>query len=196
MPLALQDPGELYRYVHLEDEGIAYVQLRLNTASGGRSIREFTADARRRIEEDQPRAIVLDNRFNPGGDLTRTVDFAQALPSLVPEDGMVYVMTSNATFSAGIYRSSFPKAVDAQKTLVIGERKRFWAESDSTFTLPQGVRGPRGQSRLWSRVLYSGSHDSRRDGWAWVLGGLFAHSSCIAAVSFIRERLHRRVTTA
>jgi len=127
--------------VHLEDEGIVYVQLRLNTESGGRSIREFAADARRRIEQDQPRAIVLDNRFNPGGDLTRTASFARALPSLVPDDGMVYVMTSNATFSAGIYTSFFPKAVDAEKTLVIGERvgdrERFWAETGERFQLPQ-----------------------------------------------------------
>ena len=73
--------------VHLEDEGIVYVQLRLNTESGGRSIREFAADARRRIEQDQPRAIVLANRFNPGGDLTRTASFARALlpgPAGVP----------------------------------------------------------------------------------------------------------------
>jgi|AP95_1055475.scaffolds.fasta_scaffold11478_3 hypothetical protein len=141
MPLALDESDAMYRYVHLADEGIVYIQLRLNTASSGGSIRDFAADALRRIEEHQPRAIVLDNRYNPGGDLTRTATFIRALPSLVPDDGMVYVLTSNATFSAGIYTSFFPKAVDPDKTLALGERagdrERFWAETGAPFTLPQ-----------------------------------------------------------
>ncbi len=141
MPLAMQEPDELFRYVHLEDQGIVYIQLRANIGSGGQSIREFAAQARARIESDRPTAIILDNRFNPGGDLTRTADFALDLPSLVPADGRVYVLTSNATFSAGIYTSFYPKAADPEKTVVLGERvgdrERFWAETGRPFILPE-----------------------------------------------------------
>jgi hypothetical protein len=51
----------------------------------------------------------------------------------------VYVLTGPGTFSAGIYTSFLPKAVDPERTVIVGEhvgdRPRFWAEGGPPFTL-------------------------------------------------------------
>ena len=140
LPLFLRDSDQPFRYALIPAIDAGYIQLRSNIDRAGIAIRDFVAQVRDRLESDGPRFIILDNRFNPGGDLTRTADFARELPSLVPSDGKVYVLTSNATFSAGIYTSFYPKATDSQRTVVVGEhvgdRTRFWAESRGPVRLP------------------------------------------------------------
>jgi hypothetical protein len=137
-PTWLQDVEEGFRYLNLADD-LVYVQLRGNRDHRGQRIRDFASQTRERLEQDQPRWIVLDNRQNGGGDLTTTADFALDLPSYVQDGGRVYVLTGNGTFSAGIYTSFFPKASDPENTLVVGElvgdRPEFWAESRAPFVL-------------------------------------------------------------
>jgi hypothetical protein len=144
-PLWLQEESEPFRYVLLADGALAYVQLRGNRDSPGRRIRDFTARTVERLQQDEPRSIVLDNRQNGGGDLTTTADFALELPSFVQPGGRVYVLTGNGTFSAGIYTSFFPKGSDPENSLVVGElvgdRPEFWAEADSPFQLPESGFG-------------------------------------------------------
>jgi hypothetical protein len=138
--LTLRDARSPFRYVYLPDAGVAYLQLRSNIDQNGISVRDFAGDVEEYLRRDRPGAIILDNRFNGGGDLTRTADLALKLPGLVPESGRVYVLTSNATFSAGIYTSFYPKAADPVRTIVVGEhvgdRSRFFAESEGAFVLP------------------------------------------------------------
>ena len=141
LPLHLQEEEKLFRYVLLEDGAVAYIQLRSNKGPGD-SVRGFVAKTRKRLESDRPHSIILDNRQNPGGNLGLTADFALALPSLAKPEGRVYVITSRATFSAGIYTSFFPEAADPERTVIVGEhvgdRPRFWAETDgrAPFRLP------------------------------------------------------------
>ncbi|HEX6884658.1 MAG TPA: hypothetical protein VF530_14885 [Planctomycetota bacterium] len=144
-PLWLQEEDEPFRYVLLADGALAYVQLRGNRDAGGQRIRDFTARTVERLQQDEPRSIVLDNRQNGGGDLTTTADFALELPSFVQPGGRVYVLTGNGTFSAGIYTSYFPRASDPENTLVVGEpvgdRAEFWAEARGPFALPESGFG-------------------------------------------------------
>lgn len=145
VPWAQQDENETFRYRYLREDSVAHIQFRANIGRDGNRIRDFVKDVESRLRDDRPRHIILDNRQNGGGDLTRTADFALELPSLIPEDGMVYSLTSGATFSAGIYTAFFPKAADAERTLVVGtrvgDRERFWAETDDPLTLPGlGIR--------------------------------------------------------
>ena len=139
LPLYLQEEEELFRYVLLEDGAVAYIQLRSNKGPAN-SVRDFVAKARKWLERDRPHSIILDNRQNPGGDLGMTADFALALPSLAKPEGRVYVITGRATFSAGIYTSFFPKAADAERTVIVGEhvgdRTRIWSETKGPFQLP------------------------------------------------------------
>jgi len=144
LPLYFRDRGQRFRYVRLDGE-IAYIQLRANIGRPGDTLKDFTDRVRRQIEGDPPRAIILDNRQNGGGDLTRSADFALRLPGLVRDGGTVYVLTDHATFSAGIYTSFFPKIADPEHTVVVGEQvgdfTRFWAEAPGSVTLPDsGIR--------------------------------------------------------
>ena len=144
LPLYFRDGGQRFRYLHLEGD-IAYIQLRANIGGQGNTLRDFTDGVRRRLDEAPPRAIILDNRHNGGGDLTRSADFALALPDLVRDGGRVYVLTDHATFSAGIYTSFFPKYSNPERTVILGEHvgdfTRFWAESRGGASLPDsGIR--------------------------------------------------------
>jgi hypothetical protein len=140
VPLWLQEEAEVFRYAWIEGGSLAYVQFRANRDSGSKSIHEFTAGVRQRLERDRPQSIVLDCRANGGGDLTTTADFALELPSYVQPGGRVYVLTGNGTFSAGIYTSFYAKASDPENTVVVGEmvgdRPEFWAEAGAPFQLP------------------------------------------------------------
>ena len=138
-PLYLQQEEKLFRYILIEDDDIAYIQLRANWGPDGNSIDDFLARTQERLERDRPRSIIFDNRQNSGGDLTLTAEFALALPTMASPEGKVYTLTENATFSAGIYTAFFPKAADAQRTIIVGEhvgdRTRFWAETGPSFIL-------------------------------------------------------------
>lgn len=179
-PFALQEAEELFRYRYMSDDRVAYVQLRWNRSPEGTVLDDFIASVRTRIADDEPRAIVLDNRYNHGGNLARTGAFALDLPAMVPENGTVYVLTSNQTFSAGIYTSFFPKSADPAKTLVVGtrvgDRERFWAEGGSVSLTNSRIR------ISFSRQLHDlgeGCHDvgvchmmNYRDRWNLRVGSL------------------------
>lgn len=139
-PLYLQNAGDLYRFHWLEDD-VAYIQFKANAgASGDLNAVSFSADVLSRLEEKQPRAIILDQRFNPGGDLNNTRDLMQALPGLMAEGGKVYAITSGKTFSAGISSIGYLKQAGGDNVVIVGEpvgdRLDFWAEG-GVMTLPQ-----------------------------------------------------------
>lgn len=123
------------------DGNIAYIQFRRNMSAKDEDIKTFMQKVTDDLTANPPRAIILDNRQNIGGDLTLTAEFSQALPDLLQEDGKIYSLTGNATFSAGIYNAMTPKAAAPERTLVVGEvvgdRTAFWAERWMGFTLPQ-----------------------------------------------------------
>jgi hypothetical protein len=139
LPLYLRQPDEVFRYVLLEKHHVAYIQMRFNMDLNGAAIDAFLTRTVENLERDRPHSIILDSRQNPGGDLTLTAETALKLPQLASPEGKVYVLTSPGTFSAGIYTSFFPKAADAQRTVVVGEhvgdRPQFWAETGPSFRL-------------------------------------------------------------
>jgi hypothetical protein len=139
LPLYLRQPDQVFRYLLLEESDVAYIQLRFNMDLNGAAIGEFLTEMLENLERDRPHSIILDNRQNPGGDLTLTAEAALKLPQLANPGGKVYVLTGPGTFSAGIYTSFLPKAADPERTVIVGEhvgdRPRFWAEGGPLFTL-------------------------------------------------------------
>lgn len=83
----------------------------------------------------KPRYVIVDLRFHNGGDLFNAIQFAGALPRLVPRDGHVFVLVSRATFSAGITTAAMLKGADKSKVTLVGEPMgdsgQFWAEGAS-----------------------------------------------------------------
>ncbi len=140
LPLYLQNAADLYRLEWLDGD-IAYIQFKANAGeSNGEDARAFSRRAATALSARTPSHVILDQRFNSGGDLNNTRDLMQALPGLVAEGGKVYVITSGKTFSAGISSVGYLKQAGGDRVAIVGEpvgdRLEFWAEGDVT-RLPQ-----------------------------------------------------------
>lgn len=84
--------------------------------------------------------LVLDLRWNPGGDYGNAVSFARNAAQATSEGGPIYVIVGPNTFSASIVFAALLKQYAPNKTILIGEpmgdRAQFWAERGKPFILP------------------------------------------------------------
>ena len=128
LPLYLSDSDRPYRLEFPEELDGAYIQLK-STIGGG--IEQFLAETMTTLRERRPRNIVVDLRFNMGGDLNIARDFMQALPALA-DGGRLYAITSGRTFSAAISSLGYLKQAAGERLTIVGEpvgdRLEFWAE--------------------------------------------------------------------
>ncbi|HSW83811.1 MAG TPA: hypothetical protein VLH12_10070 [Usitatibacter sp.] len=78
------------------------------------------------------RRIVIDLRFDTGGDYPDLYHAIEELPSHLARDGKVIVITDNTTFSAAIITTALVKHFAGERAVIVGERPRdrlvFWAE--------------------------------------------------------------------
>ncbi|MAK64329.1 MAG: hypothetical protein CMF75_06230 [Maricaulis sp.] len=137
-PLYLQHPERGYWMERIAEGRIAYLSLRTNfDDDSGESLRDFAARIEAELAADPPHAILVDQRFSGGGDLTMTHDLMSALPALT--EGRVYHLVSGNTFSAAIVNLASTVEVAPERTLLVGEpigdRLQFWAEGWA-YTLP------------------------------------------------------------
>lgn len=141
-PLYLAEPAAFFRVVPLPERDAVYVQFRANIDfSGETDMRALATAAIDSLRALAPRFVIVDQRFNLGGDLNTTRDLMQAIPRIVGLDGAVYAITSGRTFSAGIASMGYLKqAAGDRLTIVgapIGDELEFWAEG-SPVRLPNG----------------------------------------------------------
>jgi hypothetical protein len=91
------------------------------------------------ISTDRPRAVVLDLRFDQGGNFTTTASLMKNLTKLSDTIKHVYVLTGAWTFSAGNISVALLKEHQGGEVTQIGEpvgdRIRLWAEGGN-LTLP------------------------------------------------------------
>lgn len=131
-PLYLRQAERAFVIAQAPEARALYLSLRTTRDAGPEKIADFLADARKAIAKDRPKNLVLDLRFNMGGDLTTTREFMQALPGLVP--GRIYVITSGMSFSAAISSIGYLKQAGGPRVVIVGEpigdRLSFWAEGD------------------------------------------------------------------
>jgi hypothetical protein len=160
VPIYLQDGNDPYERVALPGhDDIFYMRLRatmdadvfirdyagIDRTSGHPPLRSYLLGMLSRAAgEGKYRNAVIDLRFNPGGNYMNTMEFARALPRLLPKSGKIFVITNNNTFSAAIVTTAFLKAFGGDRTVIVGERvgdrEQFWAESQM-LTLPiSGIR--------------------------------------------------------
>ena len=129
LPLYLQNPGPLFRLAFPAELDGAYVQL---NAIRGLGISQFLEQTLAELRRRRPRNIVIDLRFNMGGDLNIARDFMQALPGIARDH--VYAITSGRTFSAAISSLGYLKQAAGERLTIVGEpigdRLEFWAEGD------------------------------------------------------------------
>jgi hypothetical protein len=121
------------------NERIYYAQFRSNEDEPGHPIGEFVTRIEREIATNRPRTIVLDMRFDQGGNFTKTASLMKNLTNLSESIEHVYVLTSAWTFSAGNVSIALLMEHGAKKVTLIGEpvgdRIRLWAEGGN-LTLP------------------------------------------------------------
>jgi hypothetical protein len=145
VPLWLQQPDRVFRLAPLPTLAAVYLQLKANLdAQDGEQISAFLTQARRSIADLRPQNIILDMRFDGGGDYTKTATFMADLPGMVPPGGRVFVITHATTFSAGISSVGFVKQSAPHSVTIVGEtvgdRLVFYGEPRE-LTLPNSGIG-------------------------------------------------------
>ena len=122
VPLWLQDPDRAFRLVPLPGLAAMYIQLKTNTdAEDGERIRPFLSLARQSIAQSRSQNVILDMRFNGGGDYTKTAAFMSDLPGMIPAAGRVFVITHASTFSAAITSIGFVRQSAPGRVTIVGE---------------------------------------------------------------------------
>lgn len=129
LPLYLEERDVASRLVFLPELDAAYVHLK---EIRGLHFDAFLAATLAQLRARRPAHIIVDLRFNMGGDLNLARDFMQALPGIAR--GQLYAITSGRTFSAAIASLGYLKqAAGARLTIAgepIGDRLEFWAEGN------------------------------------------------------------------
>jgi len=137
LPLSLSDFTNPFHVMSLGDA--LYVGFRANQSVNGHPIAPFLTTVEQQIAIHNPRSVILDLRFDHGGDLTTTADLMAHITTLAPSIKRVYVLTSAWTFSAGISSAALARENGGDKVTIVGQavgdRLRFWGEG-GTMTLP------------------------------------------------------------
>lgn len=139
VPLYLQEPEKLYTHQWLDDGGILYVRVSTTKNHGELRLDDYLKGILEQAAARRPQHIIVDLRFNDGGMFSLIRDFSYGVRKVVKEDGKIFVITGNHTFSAGICMTAFLKYFSEGKVLIVGEpvgdNEQFWAEGDF-LTLP------------------------------------------------------------
>jgi hypothetical protein len=132
LPISLANFDNAFRSLRLPNTCIEFVQLKSNLDQGTQSIKDFLSNTERRIRLTQPCSVILDLRYDDGGDYVNTFHFAHELPSLIPRSGKIVVLTGPVTFSAGISTAAFVKHAGQGRVVILGEavgdRLQFFSE--------------------------------------------------------------------
>jgi hypothetical protein len=137
-PLYLQEPDAWFRMVDVVELKALYVQFRSNFDEGDAKIAPFVAAVATRLESSPPHNLILDLRFDTGGDNTQNRDLMREIAQRIP--GRIYLLVGNYTFSAGITSAAALKHDGGDKvTLVgaaVGDRMHWWSEHGDPVCLP------------------------------------------------------------
>lgn len=131
VPLYLRDADRPFR---LETTPVGlYLQFRSNSDEDGFPIADFLKAAEARIAADKPANLIVDLRFDIGGNLLTTLDFMRKLPSAMA--GRTYLLVGPYTFSAGIVSAAALEKSGGDRVVIVGDevgdRMRFWSEGDN-----------------------------------------------------------------
>jgi hypothetical protein len=135
LPMALTDFDKAFRSLPLPGTCVQFVQFKSNSDQGGQRIREFVSNTTRQLRQIKPCSVIVDLRYDGGGDYVNTYGFAHDLPKLIPPGGRIIVLTGPATFSAGISTVAAVKHAGQGRVVIVGEpvgdRLQFYSEGGS-----------------------------------------------------------------
>ncbi len=145
-----QQADTLYRALPLPELDALYVQLRSNLDEQGQKFAPFLEATLAAARMSPPHNLVLDLRFDVGGDISMSREFLRELVGLTR--GRIYVLVSRYTFSAGIVSAAAVRHDGGSRVTIVGEevgdRLRFWSEGEHA-CLPNSHYCLRPTTGLW-----------------------------------------------
>jgi hypothetical protein len=141
LPLYLRNPTANYWFEYLPESGVLYFQYNRSQDAAGENTARFGERLLAALDQHRPRALVMDVRFNTGGNLTLAADLMKRLQERTR--GMArFVVTGRATFSAGITQvASWRQEGDV--TIVgepVGDVLETWAEGGNVHLPNSGFK--------------------------------------------------------
>jgi hypothetical protein len=135
LPLTIRDFDRVFRRAWVNNSCVLLISMKAVQDENGESIDEFLAATEAEMKARRPCAVILDQRFNGGGDYTNVGGFSARLPGLMDPDGKIYALTTAETFSAAITMTGFVKQAAPGRVVILGEpvgdRMTFWSEGNS-----------------------------------------------------------------
>jgi len=132
LPISLIDFDKAFRSLPLPGTCTQFVQFKSNADQGGQNITDFLSSTESRLRQVRPCNVILDLRYDDGGDFVNTYGFARNLPKLIPPAGQIIMLTGPTTFSAGISTAAFVKHAGQERVVIVGEpvgdRLQFFSE--------------------------------------------------------------------
>ena len=122
LPLSLTDFDNTFRRIRLPQSCVMYLQYKANDDDGKQLIRPFTAQSAADMRAQKPCALIMDLRYNDGGNYTTTAGFMRSLPDFLAPGGHIYLLTGNVTFSAGLVSAAFIKQAGGDRVTILGEQ--------------------------------------------------------------------------
>lgn len=131
LPIYLQWAARPYGMQYLPTEQALYIQYnRAGEWAGHESFADFGGRALAAVQAQKPKRIIVDLRFNTGGNLQVAGPvFDQLIAAAKAQNNKLYVLSGPATFSAGIYHLAQLRLGGA--TIVgepAGEGLDYWSE--------------------------------------------------------------------
>lgn len=135
LPPTLQDFDTPFRTAVLPDGCTRFVQYKSNDDEGGQNIREFTTQLRETLRAQPPCALIMDLRYDDGGNYVKTASFMRNVADYTAPGAPIYLLTGTMTFSAGISSAGFVKQSGGERVTIlgtpVGDRMQFFAEGRS-----------------------------------------------------------------
>ncbi|MGH7469493.1 MAG: hypothetical protein ACRENP_16195 [Longimicrobiales bacterium] len=128
-PLFLRNVHENYRFEYLPDAAVLYLQYNRAQQMPGKPMSDFIESVARALKEHTVKGFVVDLRFNTGGDAGVGTPLVETLAGML-KGTPVFVLTSRATFSAGITHAVQWKTL-AGATVIgepVGDELDMWSE--------------------------------------------------------------------
>lgn len=138
-PFALADSALPFRAFALPTLDAVYLQFRAHHDDGDAKVADVMRATDALIDAHRPSNLIVDLRFDTGGNIDLTREWQRTLPARVP--GTTYVLVGPYTFSAGIVAAAALKHDGGARTRIVGEspgdRLVFWSEAKPV-CLPHG----------------------------------------------------------
>ena len=134
LPLPLRDFDKTFRREWVGKSCVLFLQMKAIEDGPDQKISDWISETEDAMAARPPCAVILDLRYNGGGDYTNTWRFTHKLPSLMRPGARVYLLTGPETFSAAITTAAFVKETFGDRAVILGEavgdRMRFLSEGN------------------------------------------------------------------